>query len=103
MALSFEGAVETPHFNKRSFRYKKKIFATLSEEEKKVMVKLPLVEQSVFCAFDSSIIYPVPGLWGKQGATFINLQKIKPVMLKDALTIAWQMVTAKKRLTNKTP
>lgn len=59
------------------------------------MVKLSAIEQSVFCAFDKTIIYPVPGVWGRQGATFINLQKIKPAMLKDALTAAWCHVAPK--------
>ena len=89
LALSFPQVEEQPHFDKRSFRIKKKIFATLSEKEQKAMVKLNLIDQSVFCAFDATIIYPVPGYWGKQGATFIDLKKVKKSMLKDALTVAW--------------
>ena len=41
------------------------------------MVNLTPVDQSVFCAFDKTIIYPVPGGWGKKGATYIDLKKIK--------------------------
>ncbi len=100
IALSFPLAEEQPHFDKRSFRIKNKIFATLTEKEKKAMVKLSAIDQSVFCAFDKSIIYPVPGAWGSQGATFINLQKIKPAMLKDALTAAWCNVAPKNLVAN---
>ena len=32
------------------------------------MVKLSLVDQSVFCDMNKDAIYPVPGGWGKQGA-----------------------------------
>jgi hypothetical protein len=53
------------------------------------MVKLSLTDQSVFCSYDNSIIYPVPGGWGRQGSTFIELKKIKKGMLKDALTTAF--------------
>jgi predicted DNA-binding protein (MmcQ/YjbR family) len=95
IALSFPQAEEHPHFDKRSFRVKKKIFATLSEKDKRAMVKLSLVDQSVFCAFDKTIIYPVPGGWGKQGATYIELKKVKKAMLKDALSTAWCNIAPK--------
>ena len=88
MALSFPGAIELPHFDRASFRANKKIFATLVEKDQLAMLKLPLIEQSVFCAFDKTIIYPVPGGWGRQGATYVELKKIKKAMLKDALTVA---------------
>jgi len=89
LALSFPESDEHPHFHLAAFRVKKKIFATLDEEKKRVMVKLNLANQSVFCAFDSSVIYPVPGGWGRKGATYIDLGKIKKSMLKDALTMAY--------------
>ena len=89
MALSFPETVELPHFDRASFRINKKIFTTLVEKEKIVMVKLSLTDQSVFCSFNKTIIYPVPGGWGKQGATYIELKKVKKAMLKDALTCAY--------------
>ncbi len=60
------------------------------------MVKLSLIDQSVFCAFNKEIIYPVPGTWGKSGATFIELTKLPKSMLTDILTAAYTNVTAKK-------
>jgi hypothetical protein len=89
LALSFPGTDEHPHFHLKAFRVQKKIFATLDEKLKRVMVKLSPVDQSVFCAFDKTIIYPVPGGWGKKGATYIELSKVKKAMFKDALTTAW--------------
>jgi len=89
LALSFPETDEHPHFHLKAFRVKKKIFCTLHEKDNRVMVKLSQVEQSVFCAFDNSVIYPVPGVWGKKGATFIELGKIKKIMFKDALTVAY--------------
>jgi len=96
LALSFPDVVELPHFDRASFRIRKKIFTTISEKDMLVMVKLSLVDQSVFCAFDKNIIYPVPGGWGKQGATYIDLKKIKKPMLKDALTTAYNYVNPKR-------
>jgi hypothetical protein len=96
LALSFPEVVELPHFERASFRVNKKIFTTLAEKEKLMMVKLSLVDQSAFCAFDKTVIYPVPGGWGKQGATYIELKKVKKSTLKDALTTAYCGVAPKK-------
>ncbi len=95
IALSFPEAVELPHFDLTSFRVKKKIFATLSEEKQRAMLKLSLVDQSVFCSFDKAVIYPVAGVWGKKGCTYFELKKIKKEMLKDALTQAYCVVAPK--------
>ena len=101
MALAFPDVVELPHFDRASFRINKKIFATLLEKDSLAMVKLSALDQSVFCAFDKTIIYPVPGGWGLKGATYINLKKIKKAMLKDALTVAYSMVAGKNIAKNK--
>lgn len=89
LALSFPETDEHPHFDRKAFRVKKKIFATLLEKDKTLNVMLSPVDQSVFCSFDKTIIYPVPGGWGLKGATTINLQKVRKSMLKDALTTAY--------------
>lgn len=89
LALSFPQTDEHPHFHLKAFRVKKKIFATLDEKLARLMVKLTVEDQSVFCVFDRTIIYPVPGGWGKKGATHIELKNVKKLMLKDALTVAY--------------
>jgi hypothetical protein len=95
MALSFPQVDEEPHFHLASFRVKKKIFSTLWEKEKRAMLKLSLTDQSVFCTFDTAVFYPVPGAWGKQGATFVDLGKVKTSMLKDALDCAYHFLVEK--------
>jgi hypothetical protein len=91
-ALSLPEVEEKSHFEIPDFRVKNKIFATLHEEKGLMMVKLSLTDQSVFCSFNKEIIYPVPGGWGRQGSTFINLQKVRKTMFMDALTTAWKTV-----------
>ena len=101
MALSFAGVVELSHFNRASFRINKRIFATLDEKASIAVLMFSPLEQSVFCAFDTTIIYPVPGGWGRLGATIFELHKIKKAMLKDALTVAYNETvnkTTKKKL-----
>jgi len=90
IALSFPGVEEHPHFDKPSFRFKKKIFATLWEKEQRGMVRLSIIDQSVFCSNEA--FYPVPGGWGRQGATFVDLLKVKKGMLKDALMTAYKSI-----------
>ena len=89
IALSFPDVTELPHFEKTSFRVKKKIFATLSADKNIGCIRLSHVDQSVFCAFDKTIIYPVPNKWGQQGWTLIDLKKIRKNMLADALSLAY--------------
>ena len=93
IVLSFPDTTEQPHFEKTSFRTKKKIFATLSIENNLACIKLSPVDQSVFCAIDKTIIYPVPNKWGEQGATFIDLKKVRKTFLKDALATAYKEVS----------
>ena len=90
LALSLPETEERPHFEKTSFRVRNKIFATLSEETYLAVVKLSDIDQSVFCSFDKTIIYPVDNKWGKQGWTVIDLKKVRKDMLKDALTTAYK-------------
>jgi hypothetical protein len=96
LALSFSGVEEQPHFEKASFRVKKKIFATHAPDSHIICVKLTEVDQSVFCAFDKTIIYPVNNKWGKQGWTLVDLKKVRKDMLKDVLTVAYNAVGGKK-------
>lgn len=89
LALSFPETDEHPHFDKKAFRVKKKIFATLDGKACRMMVKLSSTNQSVFCSYNSEVIYPVPGGWGRQGAAFIELKKVRKSMFRDALTTAY--------------
>jgi hypothetical protein len=97
LALSFAGVEELPHFEKSSFRVKKKIFVTHAQDSNIICVKLSEVDQSVFCAFDKTVIYPVDNKWGKQGWTLVDLKKVRKDMLKDILTTAYTGVGSTKK------
>ena len=99
-ALSLPETEEKPHFHLTSFRVKNKIFATIHADKNYVMVKLSSIDQSVFCSYKRDVIFPVPGGWGKKGATFIDLKKVKKTMFTDALTTAWK-TTAPVKLVEK--
>lgn len=91
-ALSFPNTEEKPHFEKPSFRVKGKIFATYWTNDHLAMLRLSLVDQSVFCKYDSEIFYPVNNSWGKKGATLVDLKKVRKDMFKDALKCAYRFV-----------
>lgn len=99
-ALSLPETEEKPHFHVTSFRVKNKIFATIHADKNYVMVKLSVIDQSAFCSYNKDVIFPVPGGWGRKGATFINLKKVKSSMFVDALTTAWK-TTATPKLVEK--
>jgi predicted DNA-binding protein (MmcQ/YjbR family) len=88
IALAFPEATEEPHFDKTSFRIKKKIFASYDDVNKRACIKLSEIDQDVFSSFDKSIIFPVDNKWGKQGWTFIDMRKVKKDLFIDALTTA---------------
>lgn len=92
LALSFEETEEAPHFENTAFKIKKKIFATLNPQAHRATLKFSEIDQSVFSTFDTTIIYPVPNKWGKQGWTHVELDKVNEETLKDALTTAYCQV-----------
>lgn len=97
LALSFPEATEEPHFEKISFRVKKKIFATYDEANKRACLRLSEIDQDVFSsAGNKTIIFPVDNKWGKQGWTLVELRKVKKELFVDALTTAYCEVAPKK-------
>ncbi len=96
IALSFPEAAEEPHFEKTSFRIKKKIFATYNAKENRACVKLSAIDQNVFSTTNKSIIYPVDNKWGKQGWTLIDLKNVHESVFIDALTTAYCNVAPEK-------
>lgn len=96
LALSFPETAEEPHFEKTSFRVKKKIFATYDDVNKRACIKLSEIDQNVFASSDNSTIYPVANNWGKQGWTLIDMKKVHKNLFVDALTTAYCEVAPKK-------
>lgn len=96
LALSFPEVTEEPHFEKTSFRVKKKIFATYDAQKKRACVKLSEIDQHVFSAAAKAIIFPVDNKWGKQGWTLIEIENVDSDLFFDALTTAYCEVAPKK-------
>jgi len=95
MCLSFPEATEEPHFEKTSFRVKKKIFATYAKKDQKACLKLSLEDQSSFSSMSKGMAYAVANKWGAQGWTFFELQHVALELLEDALKCAYKEVAPK--------
>lgn len=93
IALSFPHTSESPHFDKTSFRVKKKIFATWDEPHARLAVKLSPTDQQVFSAIPGAGIAPVPNKWGTQGWTYVFPDQIKDELLEDVLKVSYSTVS----------
>lgn len=96
IALSFPEVTEESHFEKTSFRVKKKIFATYDDKKKRACLKLSEIDQDLFSSADKTIIFPVDSKWGKQGWTLIEMSKVHKDLFVDALITAYCEVAPKK-------
>ncbi len=96
LAMALTEVTEAPHFEKSSFRVRKKIFCTVNQEKRQAVLKLNENDQSVFCAYDPEAVYPVAGAWGKKGWTIFELSKTHADLFTDALHTAYRTVAPKK-------
>lgn len=90
VALSLPEAVELPHFEKASFRVGGKIFATLTPDGKRLMLKLPEEIKEALKASDPAAILPLPGAWDRGGSTLIEVAAMDPAKLADLIRMAWR-------------
>ncbi|MCR6640767.1 MAG: MmcQ/YjbR family DNA-binding protein [Sporocytophaga sp.] len=96
LALSLPEVTEEPHFEKISFRVKKKIFATFDEKNKRAIIKLSEIDQDLFSSAAKTIIYPVDNKWGKQGWTIIEMKSVDQKLFDEALVVAYCTVAPMK-------
>ena len=95
IALSLPQSEESSHMGRPDFRIGGRIFATLWEALGLAMAKLAPEQQEMLCAAKPAIFAPVPGRWGRRGATHIRLAKADEAALRSALTMAWKRLAPK--------
>ena len=95
IALGFDGAYEHQHMGHPDFRTAKgKIFASLTEDEKRATAALTPEEQADFLERAAAVFVPAAGAWGRGGWTMIVLKDADDEMVGEALTLAWQRIQA---------
>ena len=94
IALSFEGTVEAPHFDRTAFRVRR-IYATLAADGRTANLMFTPDEQAFKCMLAPEIFVPVPNGWGRNGATTAHLPRMTKSELRVALEMAWRHASAK--------
>ena len=92
LALSLDGAEEGSHFGAADFRVGGRIFATLAAVKQGYgNLMLTPEQQAAFVAESPEIFVPIPGGWGRNGATHVVLEKASEDVLLGALRTAWKL------------
>src|ERR1700733_1891264 len=84
IALSFEGAGEYPHFDRRAFKARV-TFATLAPDELSANIKFAPDEQALKCAVAPDAFAALDNAWGRRGWTCATLAALSEAELKAAL------------------
>jgi hypothetical protein len=104
IALSFEGAEQGSHMGAVDFRVGGRIFATLASVKQGYgNLMLSPAQQNAFVDELPDIFLPVPGGWGRMGATHIRLAPASEDVLHGALLAAWKLRVEKNAKTGRQP
>jgi hypothetical protein len=102
IALGHERAEEGSHIGAADFRVDGRNFATLAAEKQGYgNLMLTPEQQAAFVAEAPDIFLPVPGGWGRNGATHVVLAKVSEDLLLGALRTAWKLRVEKNRKTRR--
>ena len=100
LALSLEDAEEGSHFGAADFRVGGRIFATLAAVNQGYgNLMITPEQQAMFVAEAPEIFLPIPGGWGRNGATHVVLAKASEDVLLGALRTAWKLRVEKNEKT----
>ena len=96
LALALPEVEEHDHWGRPSFRVRNKIFVTRWPDEQRAVLKLSRDDQSALVQLDPEVFAPVPGTWGEQGSTNVQLDLIERDMFQQVLYSAWRQVAPKR-------
>jgi len=95
LALSLQGASERAHFDRLGFRTPRKIFATLAGDGADINMMFDPELRDFYCEQAPRAFSPVPGGWGRMGATRCDLKKVDEATLLSALKAAHGLAAPK--------
>ncbi len=96
IALSLEGTVAAPHFDRTAFKVKR-TYATLAADRLTANLKLTPDEQELKCTLYPEALAPIDNAFGKQGWTTCELSSLDVAELRDVLEMAWRHAQGKAR------
>jgi hypothetical protein len=89
IAMQMPGVTEAPHFEKTSFRFRTKIFATVDRAGQTGCLKLSGEEQRHY-SLSNTAVSPVPNKWGNTGWTNVDLAKVTEPAIADLIRSAYK-------------
>src|SRR5580658_6198441 len=95
LALALPLASEAPHFDRLAFRTPRKIFATLSMQAGDLNLMFDPDLRDFYCEHAPQAFTPVPGGWGRKGATRCDLRRVDEATLLSALQAAHRLAMPK--------
>lgn len=96
IALSLPGVEESSHMGSPDFRVGGRIFATLAAQKQGYgNLLLDPEQQAAFVQELPGVFLPIPGGWGRNGATHVRLSAANEDVLQGALRTAWNLRMAK--------
>lgn len=102
IALSLAGAEEGSHMGSPDFRVGGRIFATLAAQAQGYgNLMLTPEMQAEFVAEAPEVFLPVPGGWGRNGATHLRLSVAREELAFGALQTAWRLRLEKNKTTRR--
>lgn len=96
LALALPEVVERDHWGRPSFRVRNNIFVTLWPDDQRAVLKLARSDQSALVLLDPAVFSAVPGTWGEQGSTNVQLERIERAIFQQVLHTAWRQVAPKR-------
>jgi hypothetical protein len=97
LALALADASEAPHFHLAAFRTPRKIFATLDEVAPRMNLMFDLDLRDFYMEQAPDAFAPVPGGWGRNGATLCDLRVVDEATLASALKAAHLLAAPKRK------
>jgi hypothetical protein len=88
LALGLPGVSEAAHWHRVAFRTPRRIFATLDAVAGDLNLMFDQDLRDFYCELAPSAFSPVPGGWGRRGATCCLLAAVEEGLLVSALRAA---------------
>jgi hypothetical protein len=95
LALALPDTTEAPHFHLTAFRTPRKIFATLDAAVPRMNLMFDHDLREFYMEQAPDAFAPVPGGWGKNGATLCDLRVVDEATLASALQAAHRLAAPK--------
>jgi hypothetical protein len=96
-ALSLPEAHEEPHFERRSFRVQKKIFATMTRDGREAMVRVQAPDGVEALMTAHPEVFFSHGTWTERnGAIGVRLARVDAELMRGLVTESWRRIAPKK-------